>query len=182
MFVRISKASFYPIYPCPELQLRFPQTCEECQVVADDFASISRGEVITNCVGAVDGFLLEIAAPPDGIVANVRSYYSGHYKRYGVNIQACCDHLSRFTYIAVAGPGVMNDNLLVKDEIDLGALIKNLPLRFCIIGDAAYAASERLVPMYYGADKFKPMYGNFNFYALQLRIRIEMAFGMMTRK
>jgi hypothetical protein len=36
--------------------------------------------------------------------------------------------------------------------------------------------------MYYGADKLKPKYYNFNFYASQLRIRIEIAFGMMTRK
>jgi hypothetical protein len=36
--------------------------------------------------------------------------------------------------------------------------------------------------MYYGADKLKHKYDNFNFYASQLRICIEMAFGMMTRK
>jgi hypothetical protein len=36
--------------------------------------------------------------------------------------------------------------------------------------------------MFYGADKLKPRYDNFNFFGSQLRIRIEMAFGMMTHK
>jgi hypothetical protein len=134
MFVGISNPSFYRICwetilalnRCLELQIRFPQTPEECQIAADNFASISRGKAIINCIGAVDGFSLEISAPAEGLVANIRSYYSGHYKHYGVNVQACCDHLSRFTYIAVAGPRVMNDNQ-AKDEIDLGKLIESIP-------------------------------------------------------
>jgi hypothetical protein len=105
MFVGISKPSFYrvcwqtikAIYNCPELQLHFPQTHEECSLAAANFAAISRGQAVVNFVGAIDGFLLEIAAPPPDLVGNVRSYYSGHYKRYGVNVQACCDHLSCFT-------------------------------------------------------------------------------------
>jgi hypothetical protein len=36
--------------------------------------------------------------------------------------------------------------------------------------------------MFYGPDKQNPRLDNFNFYASQLRIRIEMAFGMMQRK
>jgi DDE superfamily endonuclease len=138
-------------------------------MAAANFASISRGQAIVNCVGAIDGFLLEIMAPPADVVGNVRMYYSGHYKRYGVNIQACCDYLSRFTYIALAGPGVMNDNQAIH-EIDLSKLIKALPFGYCVIGDVAYTASESLVPLFYGADKFKKKYDNFNFYGSQLRI------------
>jgi hypothetical protein len=69
----------------------------------------------------------------------------------------------------------MND-IQAKDEIDLGADQETQPRELCIV------ALEHLVPMYFGADKLKPKYDNFNFYALQLRIRIEMAFAMMTRK
>jgi hypothetical protein len=36
--------------------------------------------------------------------------------------------------------------------------------------------------MLYGANKLQSKYDNFNFFGSQLRIRIEMAFGMMTRK
>ena len=36
--------------------------------------------------------------------------------------------------------------------------------------------------MYYGTSRKNPKYDNYNYYASQLRIRIEMSFGMMTRK
>jgi hypothetical protein len=94
------------------------------------FTSISHGEAIVNCVGAIYGYLLHTEAPPKSVIGNVRSYFSGHYQQYGVNIQACCDHLSRFTYIAVAGPGVMNDNQAI-NEVNIAELISNLPFGFC---------------------------------------------------
>ena len=189
MYVGISKSSFYrvvwqtiyAIVNCPELRMHFPQTVEECARAAENFANISHGRAITNCVGACDGYLLGIEAPRRNIVGNVRSYFSGHYQRYGVNCQAVSDHLSRFIYFAVCGPGVMGDNIAVR-EVNLFSLIDNLPVPFCVIGDAAYQPTEHLVAMYYGANKKRPLYDNFNFYASQLRIRIEMAFGLMTKK
>jgi DDE superfamily endonuclease len=75
----------------------------------------------------------------------------------------------------------MNDNQAIH-EVDIGQLIENLPLGYCVLGDTAYTATKQLIPMYYGEDKLKPKFDNFNFYGSQLRIRIEMAFGMMTRK
>jgi DDE superfamily endonuclease len=172
MYAGISKSSFYrvcwhmifAIYDCPELQLHFPQTPEECRDAASGFTSISQGEAIVNCVRAIDGYLLHIEAPPKSMVGNVHSYFSGHYQRYGVNIQACCDHLSWFTYISVAGPGVMNDNQAI-NEVDIAELISNLPFSFCVIGDAVYSPTESLVPMFYGPDKQRARFDNFNFYA-----------------
>jgi hypothetical protein len=38
------------------------------------------------------------------------------------------------------------------------------------------------VPVYQGVDKLTPKYDNFNFFASQCRIRVEMAFGMMQSK
>lgn len=189
MYVGISKSSFFriiwqtidAIVNCPEMKMKFPQSAEECVRAAAEFATISRGGAITNCVGVCDGYLLEIRAPSRDVVGNVRSYFSGHYQRYGVNIQAVSDHLSRFIYFAVAGPGVMGDNIAIQ-EIDLFDLIHNLPIPFCVIGDAAYQPTEHLVSMYYGANKRTKKYDNFNFYASQLRIRVEMAFGLMTKK
>jgi DDE superfamily endonuclease len=120
---------------------------------------------------------MEIEAPSHKIVGNVRAHFFGHYQRYGVNIQACCDHLSRFTYIGLAGPGVMNDNQAIH-QISIGKKIANLPFGWCVIGDAAYSVTEQLVPMYYGADKLKQQYDDFNFFGSQLWIWSEMAFGM----
>jgi DDE superfamily endonuclease len=117
-------------------------------------------------------------APPKDIVNTVCSYFSGHYQCYGVNVQAECDHLSRFTYIAVAGPGVMNDSIAIH-EVDIGEIIEMLQFGFCVIGDCAYNATEHLIPLFSGADKLKLKLDDFNFFGSQLRIRIKMAFGMM---
>jgi hypothetical protein len=46
----------------------------------------------------------------------------------------------------------MNDNQAI-NKVDIGELIGKLPFGFCIIGDAAYTATEHLIPVYYGADK-----------------------------
>ena len=193
----ISSASFYrvlwktiiAINKAPGLAMKFPTTTEECQVAAAGFESIStksmeNGEIaINNCVGVVDGYLLRIVTPSRAEVGNVRSYFSGHYQCYGVNIQAVADHHSRFIYVACAAPGVTQDRDAMKEHhCSLDTRIEALPLGWCIIGDAAYEATERMVPCYQGTDKLKAKYDNFNFYASQCRIRVEMAFGMMQQK
>lgn len=67
-------------------------------------------------------------------------------------------------------------------ETSLKELVENLPFGICVIGDAAYCPSEHLVPVYQGLCKMEPRYDNFNYFASQVRIRIEMAFGIMTMK
>jgi hypothetical protein len=81
MYVGILKSSFYricwhTIFAFYDCKLTFPQTCEECWEAASGFTSISPGEAIVNCVGAIDGYILHTEAP----------YFSGHYQQYGVNI------------------------------------------------------------------------------------------------
>jgi hypothetical protein len=75
----------------------------------------------------------------------------------------------------------MNDNQVI-NKVDIAELISNLPFSYCVIGDAAYSPTKSLVPMFYSLDKQRARFDNFNFYALQLRIQIEMAFSMMQRK
>jgi DDE superfamily endonuclease len=67
-------------------------------------------------------------------------------------------------------------------QCSLYDLIEDLPLGICVIGDAAYQPTEHMVPVYQGADKLTMKYDNFNFFASQCRIRVEMAFGMMQSK
>jgi hypothetical protein len=185
----ISRPSFYrvlwktckAICNCPELAIIWPKTLADCQVAAANFADISRENAILNCVGVVDGYLLRINTPSKKEAGNVKSFFSGHYQCHGLNVQAVSDHLSRFIYFAVAGPGVMGDNDACK-EVDLYELIEKLPVGFCVIGDCAYSPTEHLVPIYGGVLRLRPIYDNFNYYASQLRIRIEMAFGLMQMK
>lgn len=84
-------------------------------------------------------------------------------------------------FFSVAAPGSANDREAIK-ETGLFDLLDNLPPGFALIGDAAYDPSEKIVPMFYGIHKQDPECNNFNFYASQCRIRIEMAFGLMQMK
>jgi hypothetical protein len=124
--------------------------------------------------------ILAIQTPTKNEAKNVQSFFSGHYQSYGVNIQAACDHNCRFQFIGVAGPGVMGDRDAI-NEVELGGLILGLPGLYCAIGDCAYPASEHFVPIFGGAQALVPKNDNFNFFASQLRIRIEMAFGLMIK-
>jgi hypothetical protein len=166
---------------CPQLKIKFPTTEKELKDAAFGFESVSTGACITNCVSVVDGYHLAIQTPNKGEAKNVQSFFSGHYQCYGVNIQAACDHNCRFQFIGVAGPGVMGDRDAI-NEVELGNLISSLPGLYCAIGDCAYMASEHMVPIFGGSQGLVAKNDNFNFYASQLRIRIEMAFGMMVKK
>ena len=185
----ISKSSFYrviwktivAIVICDELAIRWPDNPQAIREAIGGFASISKENAICNCVGVVDGFLVRIRVPSRKEAGNVRVFFSGHYQCYGLNCQAVADHQSRFIYFAVAAPGVSKDRDAIQ-QCGLSDLIESLPSGLCIIGDAAYEPTEHLVPVYQGIDKLNPRYDNFNFYASQVRIRIEMAFGMLTNK
>lgn len=185
----ISKASFYrviwrtitAIVHCPELQIPWPTSNEQIARAVQGFTSISTECAIQNCVGVVDGYLLRIKVPSKKEVANVKSFFSGHYQCYGVNVQAVADHNSRFIYFAIAAPGVTADRDAIC-QCNLKELIEKLPFGICVIGDAAYEGTEHMVPVYSGLDRLRKKNDNFNFYASQLRIRVEMAFGLMQIK
>ena len=75
----------------------------------------------------------------------------------------------------------MNDRDAIK-ETSLPSLLHNVLAGFIIIGDAAYEAYEKIVPLFYGVDALVLENDNFNFYRSQCHIHIEMAFRMMSQK
>ena len=95
----VSKTAFYDyahrciaaINACDDLKYVFPPTPHQIAQAAAGFQAKSTNNVHTGCVAAVDGLLLKIITPPSTQVANVKSFFSGHYKSYGVNVQAVCD-------------------------------------------------------------------------------------------
>ena len=169
------------INACKELSIKFPTTVAEAKEAARGFESISTQQCIWNCVSVIDGYHLQIQTPSKREVKNVRSFFSGHFQTHGLNIQGACDHHCRFTFLGVAGPGVMGDRNAIS-MVKLGSLVEGLPGLYCTIGDCAYTASEHLIPICRGEIARIPRNNNFNFYASQVRIRIEMAFGLMVKK
>ena len=67
-------------------------------------------------------------------------------------------------------------------ETPLRELIENVPFGYVTIGDAAYSPTEHLAPIFFGNRSKMEDYDNYNYFASQCCIRIEMAFGLMSMK
>jgi hypothetical protein len=85
----MSTASFYRVmWRCAaaildhELAYSFPQTREAIYDAASSFRALSTNNLITGCVGVMDGLLLHIKVPSSKAVGNVKSFFSGHYRAY----------------------------------------------------------------------------------------------------
>uniref|UniRef100_A0A7S1XZM0 DDE Tnp4 domain-containing protein n=2 Tax=Grammatophora oceanica TaxID=210454 RepID=A0A7S1XZM0_9STRA len=187
-WIRLHKSTFYNIVwetcgiinECGPLAFRFPQTEEEVKALSSGFESISTEGVVNCCVGVIDGWLMHTTAPTG--VGNVNAYFSGHYQKYGYNVQAVVDHKCRFLYAKIAAPGGQPDINALKACSDLLDFLKGLPFGHYIIGDNAYPPREYLLPVFGGNERRARGHDDTNFFMSQCRIRSEMAFGMMTNK
>jgi DDE superfamily endonuclease len=148
-FYRLLHACMKAILLCDELKISFPATDADLQAAADDFKSVSSHGVIDGCVGCLDGILLKIQTPASKDVGNVKSFFSGHYQTYGINVQAACDYQSRFTSVCIAAPGGSNDIAAFR-KTPLQAIVNALPVGKYIIGDNAYICSENLLTPFSG--------------------------------
>ena len=110
---------------------------------------------------------MHIKVPSKDEVGNLTSYYSGHYARYGINIQAICDSQCQFMFLSASSPGSVNDRVAY-EHCNVSNLVESLPLNYVVIADAAYAPTDHCVPMYYGNNRQIAKYDNYNFYASQL--------------
>ena len=77
-------------------------------------------------------------------VINIHDFFSGHYKRLGINMQAVADDSIRFLYAAVAMCGSQSDSN-VYALTKLQKAVEFLPLEFHLVGDNAYILSEHIL-------------------------------------
>lgn len=180
-FYRVLHKCVMAILTAPELAFSFPKNEIEIETASEGFQSVSSHGVIDGCVGVLDGLLVRIQTPSSTETGNVKSYFSGHYQDYGINVQAACDHLCRFISVTVSAPGGANDITAFRKTL-LSEKVKKFPIGRYIIGDNAYVCTENLLTPFSGKDKQDATKDAYNFYVSQLRIRIEMAFGRMTGK
>ena len=165
----------------PRLAIHWPTTPEEYEEIAKAFRAKSTHEIMRNCVGALDGLLIQIRRPTLKETDSADDYFSGHYQMPGLNCQGVCDSHYRFLFFAVAAPGKSGDVRAI-GYTTLPALIDTIPDLYYLVGDAAYVASDKLLTPFKGSQKDTPENGHFNFFLSQLRIRIEAAFGLLTTK
>ena len=188
-WAKISKASFYRIQDmfidaviaCEDhsMAIEWPTTEMKLRSLAREFAEKSDGDCIRMCVGAIDGMLVKIFQPR--YVENPRSYYSGHYECFGLNLQAVCDIKLRFIFVGIGGPGATPD-VSAYNYLSIRQLVEQLPGTYHLVGDAAYVLTNKMLTPFTGASRSEHVNDVFNFHLSQLRIRIEMAFGRLTSK
>ena len=93
---------------CDELDIHLPHTQADLFQLANGFDAISNAQsTFFGVIGAIDGWLCTTNKPSD--VPNPGDFYSGHYKRFGLNVQgksslvvvivvvvvSCCRHRCR---------------------------------------------------------------------------------------
>ena len=96
-------------------------------------------------------------------------------------MQEVCDSQCRFIFFGVVAPGKCGDQVAFECT-PLFEYIKELPGGYYIIGDAAYSVGEKLLTPFTGGHRSDPAKDAYNFFLSQLRIRIEMSFGLLTNK
>ena len=172
---------------CVEMRVELPDPSDHSALrnLAQAWSSVSTAFDLFNYnLGCLDGWLPFTEAPD---VPNAADYFSGHYQSYGLNVQALCDPDLLFLFVAVAAPGKVNDWRAVNRCTGLLQWLDSLPLKYYSIADNAYSLSRRILvpfecPELVATGNLREFYRTYNYYLSQLRIRIEMAFGLLTTK
>ena len=97
-------------------------------------------------------------------VENPTDYHSGHYQRFGINVQAMCDVNLRFTYLSVCASGGTGDARAFRKLHGLINWLESLREGFYIIGDNAYELTNKLLIPFSGARRLDEDNNNYIFF------------------
>ncbi|KAG7353530.1 DDE superfamily endonuclease [Nitzschia inconspicua] len=174
------------INQCPTLQIKFPTSHEEQRRIADGFRTKSKVG-FPNCVGCIDGMLVWISKPNQRSTLQTEigpgKFYCGRKKKFGVTLQAICDHKRRFIDIELGHPGSTSDYLCFTTSTIHRKLLRNSNLlapELTFFGDNAYVNTSFMATPFKG--KQSGVKDAYNFYHSQLRINIECDFGMLVHR
>ncbi|KAG2891889.1 hypothetical protein PC114_g16829 [Phytophthora cactorum] len=130
----------------PDLRLKFPTTVAAERDAAKSFEKLGNSRVMKGCVGAIDGWMCPIQVPHKNEVSRVRSFFSGHYQRYGVNVQAVGSPQSLQGWYVLKPRGTVNAVALAKWK--LSSVVNNLPKGLYVVADNAYTNTNQvLIPL-----------------------------------
>lgn len=180
------------INECSELSFHFP-TFDEQREISNGFM-LKSGAEFENIIGVIDGMLVWTTKPYkticDTISCGETNFYCSRKCKYGINLQAICDHTLQFTWIDIRYPGSASDYISWKTSdlcLALDDDIKKTPTYRrhilygkTIIGDNAYVRRMYMAVPLKGA-RFGHEDG-YNFYLSQIRITIERAFGVLVKR
>jgi DDE superfamily endonuclease len=150
-FTRVIWKTLDAVNACPELAMDLPfppdSNPDRIDELKATFRRAATCPAFHNCVGAIDGWLAVIRTPTKAQEPNVRSFFSGHYKTMGLNVQAMVDGNCAFTYVAINSPGGTNDLPAYRKSRLPNDFTDNLEVGTYIVADNAYPlGSHLLVP------------------------------------
>ena len=168
------------------LKIQFPDTYEKQQEIADGFKQLSSAQ-IGICCGAIDGILIWLNKPIEAQCEKVgcgsQKFFCGRKKKFGLNMQAVCDHKKRFTHVSIQYPASTSD-FLAFETSELCAKLGEegfLAPGLCLFGDNAYVSRPYMAIPYQNVSIDNPK-DFYNFYQSQLRITIECTFGILVAR
>lgn len=166
-----------------DLFIRFPYTADEVQAVMNDFEEEYHFPQI---VGAVDGCLIEINAPPE----NKEDYFN-RKQYYSINLRGIVNPQLHFQHIAVGFPGSIHDsrvlrlsgifNLAENEEILTAPtrMVNRVQLRPMLVSDSAYPLKNWLLKPFSNRGHLSHQKKRFNAKLSAMRSVVERAFGML---
>jgi len=172
---------------CPDLDICFPVKHIDQRQIARKFKEKSHAG-FDCCVGAIDGLLIWTEKPTERdcrMFGNIQSgsFFCGRKHKFGFNMQAICDSDCRFLEFWIANPASASDYIsyVTSDFYNKKLQMPHfLAKGLVLFGDNAYVSNEFMATPYKSARRGTK--DDYNFFHSQLRIRIEMAFGMLTSR
>ena len=171
---------------CEALRIHFPSKEEQLEISLG--YRQKSGASFANVIGAIDGILIWILKPTKNEckVAGCQeaSFKCSRKDKFGINMQAICDHKFRIRWFDMTWPGNSSDYMawttsdlfLELDKNPWDYIIRGMTL----LGDSAYVISSFMsVPFKNNVTADKDAY---NFYQSQLRITIEQTFGILVHR
>ena len=153
---QFSKASIYIsvwgvvdcINTCDALAFNFP-SLQDQEIIRQGYKQKS-GIGLSNIIGAIDGMLIWIKKPSLTVVDKLRcgqiNFYCSRKAKYGLNLQAICDHNLEFRWIDIRYPGCASDYIAWNTSqlcVDLDYHCDRMVLSGCkLVGDSAYVKKK----------------------------------------
>jgi len=168
------------------LKIIFPDTFEKQRKIAEGFKKLSSAQIST-CCGAIDGILVWIEKPTakqcETVGCGSQKFFCGRKKKFGLNMQATCDHKKRFTNVSIQYPASTSDFLAFETSDFCTKLEEDgfLAPELCLFGDNAYVSRRYMAIPYQNVPIDHPK-DHYNFYQSQLRITIECTFGILVAR
>ena len=153
--------------------------------MAKGFKAKSKAK-FSNCVGCIDGMLVWTNKPNKNSAKEagfgVAKFFCGRKKKFGLALQAICDHKRRFLDVEVGHPASTSDCLCFTTS-DIHFKLREegfLAEGLCLCGDNACVNTPFMATPHKGTQS--GVKDAHNFHHSQLQINIECAFGILVHR